>query len=62
MPTRRTIPDRFSEAETKRRFEATLRGALNTPPKPLKDISPKRAKPQQRTVGKGRVRVGKAKS
>ena len=36
--------NQFSKAESKRRFEAALRGALTTPPKPLKDIAPKRSK------------------
>ena len=34
----------FTAEEAKRRFEATLRAALNTPPKPLKDRPKKRPK------------------
>jgi hypothetical protein len=34
--------DTYSEEETQRRVEAALRGAFNTPPKPLK---PKGGKP-----------------
>jgi len=30
--------DRYSERESKERFEAALRGALNTPAKPLKSL------------------------
>jgi hypothetical protein len=31
-------PDKYSDKEALARFEAALRGGLNTPPKPLKDI------------------------
>jgi hypothetical protein len=30
-------PDQFDEQEAQERFEASLRGALKTPPSPLKD-------------------------
>jgi hypothetical protein len=30
--------DQYSEEEAQRRFEALIRAALNTPPKPMKDI------------------------
>jgi len=36
--------EKYSAKEAKRRFEAALRGGLNTPPKPLKDIAPKSAR------------------
>jgi len=34
--------DRYSEQEAKKRYEAALRGAFDTPAKPMKEISPKR--------------------
>lgn len=39
--------DQYSEREAKQRFEAALRAAVNTPPKPLKDVPKKRAAKQQ---------------
>jgi hypothetical protein len=42
-----TKPDeQYSEREAQRRFMATLKAAVNTPPKPLKSMTPKRAKAQ----------------
>jgi hypothetical protein len=38
--------DQYSDKEAKARFEAALRGGLNTAPKPLKSMSPKRPKAQ----------------
>jgi hypothetical protein len=35
--------DKFDETEAKRRFEAALRGAFVTAPKPMKDIPRKRS-------------------
>lgn len=40
--------DAYSEREAQRRFEATLRGAIKTPPKPLSEIAPKQAKPARK--------------
>ena len=44
------IESEYTEAEAQARFEKTLRAALNTPPKPLKEMPKKRglteAKPQ----------------
>ena len=37
-------PDQYSDKEAKARFEAALRGGLSTPPKPLKNVPPKRPK------------------
>jgi hypothetical protein len=39
--------DQYSDKEAQHRFEATLRGALNTPPAPLKSMAPKRSKAQR---------------
>jgi|HubBroStandDraft_6_1064221.scaffolds.fasta_scaffold1240034_2 hypothetical protein len=36
------IDDQYSDEETKRRFEAALRGAREVGHEPMKDISPKR--------------------
>ena len=34
--------EKFGRQEARERFERTLRGALKTPPKPLKDVQGKR--------------------
>ena len=41
------LKDNYSKAEAKARFEAALRGALSTPPTPLKSMTPKRPKAQR---------------
>jgi hypothetical protein len=41
-------PDQYSSKEAKARFEAALRGGLNTPPKPLKSMTPKRYQSQRK--------------
>jgi hypothetical protein len=41
----------FSDEETKRRFEAALRGAREVGHEPMKDIPPKRAKPPSAMKG-----------
>ncbi len=41
--------DEYDPHEARRRFDAALRGAFNTPPTPMKDIPPKRA---QKSPGK----------
>jgi hypothetical protein len=51
--SRKVKDDRFSEQETAYRFEAALRGALSTPPKPLKDIPKKRPKKPKRQTRSG---------
>jgi hypothetical protein len=40
--------DQFSDKEAQRRFMATLKAAVNTPPKPLKSMTPKRPKKQRK--------------
>ena len=40
--------EQFEEKEAQRRFEAALKGALNTPHKPLKE-KPSRAKKAKKT-------------
>jgi hypothetical protein len=37
--------DQYNDQEAKRRFEAAVRGAFSTPPKPMKDI-PRKRRPQ----------------
>jgi len=39
--------DQYGPREAKRRFEAALRGGLSTPPRPLKEVSPKPTKPKR---------------
>jgi len=38
--------DQYSEREAKQRFMKALKAAVNTPPKPLKSMKPKRPKAQ----------------
>jgi hypothetical protein len=37
MPEKKSVEDNYSEKEAQARFEAALKGGLNTPPKPLKN-------------------------
>jgi hypothetical protein len=46
--------DQYDPKEAQRRFEAALRGGLNTPPKPLKSMPPKRDKVQRSKRKKSR--------
>ena len=39
MPTK--AEDQYSEQEAQQRFMAALKAAVNTPPKPLKSMTPK---------------------
>jgi hypothetical protein len=36
--------EKYTEEEAQRRFMQSLKGAVSTPPKPLKSVSPKRPK------------------
>jgi hypothetical protein len=38
----------FPKREAQRRFEVALRAALNTPPKPLKSMTPKGVRAQRK--------------
>jgi hypothetical protein len=40
--------EHYSKQEATRRFEAALRGAFTTPPKPMKDIPRKRPKQKRK--------------
>jgi hypothetical protein len=42
--TKQKVDDQYSEADAARRFEAALRGAFATLPKPMKEIPRKRSK------------------
>jgi hypothetical protein len=44
--------EQYSEQEAQKRFMGSLKAALNTPPKPLKSMTPKRPKTQRRRVAK----------
>lgn len=44
--------DKYSEEEAQRRFDAALRGAFSTPPKPMKDIPRKRPKTKRKPRAK----------
>jgi hypothetical protein len=49
---KRTPNDEYSEEEAKRRFEAALRGAREVGHEPMKDIPPKRFKPEMQAKAK----------
>lgn len=53
--------DCYSDEETKRRFEAALRGAREVGHESMKDISPKGLK-KERPASKGRIHKGKSRS
>jgi hypothetical protein len=40
--------DQYSAKEARARFEKALQGAFKTPPTPMKSMTPKRPKPQQK--------------
>ena len=52
--------DQFSEAETRRRAEAALRAAFNTPPKPQSEmkLGKPRAKPKKSLVSQATEKPG----
>lgn len=58
-PTRPDPDDSYSEAETDRRRDATIRAMIGMKPQPHQTPPPKA---KTRTVAKGRVRQGKARS
>ena len=41
--------EQYSKEDAQRRFEAALRAALNTPPKPMKDMPRKRAEKRKKS-------------
>ena len=45
----------YDSAEVQRRFDAALRGAFTTPPKPMKDIPRKRPKQKRKPKAKASV-------
>jgi hypothetical protein len=51
-----TTEKNLSKAEIQRRFEAALRGALSTPPKPLKEIRRRKTKDAASDASEGSVR------
>ena len=46
--------DAYSKKEAQHRFMAALKAAVNTPPKPLKSMTPKRGKAQRKKRKKER--------
>jgi hypothetical protein len=55
--------DQYSPEETARRRDEAIRRALNTPPKPQKEIAGKSSrKAKERPASKGRVHKGKTHS
>ena len=51
-PLMKKSDEQYSEQEAQQRFQAALKGALNTPPKPLKSMTPKRDKAQPKKRAK----------
>jgi hypothetical protein len=49
--------EQYTEEETQRRFLGSLKAALNTPPKPLKSMTPKRPKAQRKRAAKKGLRA-----
>ena len=45
-------PERYTDEEATKRFEAALRGAFSTPPKPMKDIPRKRSQTKRKPRAK----------
>jgi len=55
--------EQYSSEETARRRDEAIRRALNTPPKPQRDIAGKSGrKSKERPASKGRVHKGKTRS
>jgi len=54
MVTKTESNDHYGEQEAQRRFERLARAALNTPPSPLKSMTPK-GKPSQSKKPKAKV-------
>ncbi|MEA2951807.1 MAG: hypothetical protein QOJ96_1327 [Alphaproteobacteria bacterium] len=50
--TKSTDNENYSEKEAQRRFMASLKAAVTTPPKPLKSMTPKRPKKQRKRAAK----------
>jgi hypothetical protein len=46
--------EQYSEQEAQQRFQAALKAAVNTPPKPLKSMTRKRPKAQPKKPQKGK--------
>ena len=52
MSDTKKFNERYDDAETQRRFDAALRGAFSTSPKPMKDIPRKRPKQKRKPKAK----------
>jgi hypothetical protein len=53
--TKQTKEDQYSEEEAQRRFIAAVKAGLNTSPKPLKSMTPKRVRAQSKKRQKKRT-------
>jgi hypothetical protein len=51
--TQKKSSDEYSDEEAQRRFMASLEAAVNTPPKPLKSMTPKRPKSKRKKARQG---------
>ena len=52
MPTKHD--DQYSEEEAQQRFLAAVKAGLNTPPKPLKSMTPKGVPAQSKKKGRAK--------
>jgi hypothetical protein len=60
--TEKNADEQYTPEETARRRDEAIRRALNTPPKPQKDmVGSVGRKPKERPASKGRVHKGKTK-
>jgi hypothetical protein len=49
--------DKYGDQESEQRFQAALKGALNTPPKPLKSMARKRPETQSKKENKAKKKT-----
>jgi len=56
MGAKSQADDEYTDEEAQARFEATLKGALRTAPKPLKSMTPKRAAAQSKKPNKAKAK------
>ena len=56
--TKTNKSEHYGEEEAQRRFMQSLKGAVNTPPRPLKSMTPKRPK-MQSTKKSGKTKTAR---
>jgi hypothetical protein len=55
MSDQQSNDDQYSDEETARRRDGAIRRALNTPPKPQKEIAGKSGRPRKRSTSRSRA-------